>query len=82
MSANGVLKDCKIKVSLIPNSDEILKLLKKKNELIGLHFVDTHARSCRRPWGRSRVWRGVRNGYREEIGLPVTDNGQLKLQKE
>ena len=26
-------------VSLIPNTDEKLKLVKKKNELIGLHFV-------------------------------------------
>ena len=37
-------------VSLIPNTDEILKLVKKKKELIGLHFVDTQALSCRRPW--------------------------------
>ena len=37
-------------VPLIPNTDEILKLAKKKNELIGLHFVDTQAWSCRKPW--------------------------------
>ena len=37
------------RVSLIQNTDEILKFVKKKNELIGLHLVDTQAWSCRRP---------------------------------
>ena len=36
-------------VSLILNTDEILKFVKEKNELIGLHSVDTQAWSCRRP---------------------------------
>ena len=40
-------------VSLIPNTDEQLKLVKKKNELIGLYFVDTQALSCRTPWHSS-----------------------------
>ena len=40
---SGVLKESMIKVYLrYRNIDEILKLL-KKNELIGLHFVDTQA---------------------------------------
>ena len=38
------------RVSVIPNNDEILKLVKKKNELIRLHLVDTMAWSCKRPW--------------------------------
>ena len=42
-------------VSLIPNTDEILKFVKKKNELIGLHLVDTQPRSWRRPWLWSHI---------------------------
>ena len=34
-------------VSWIPDTDEILQLVKKKNELIGLHLADTQAWSCR-----------------------------------
>ena len=41
-------------VSLKPNTDEILKLVKNKNELIGIHFVDAQACSCRRPWHSPR----------------------------
>ena len=40
---------CDKSVSWIPNTDEFLKLLKKK-KIIGLHFVHTQARSCRTPW--------------------------------
>ena len=49
----GGLKDKS--VSLIPNTDKILKFV-KKNELIELHLADTQAWRCRRPWLHSVLW--------------------------
>ena len=59
VSANGVLKDCMIKVYFWYRImiNKILKLVKKKKELIGLHLVDTQAWSCRRPWYCPWGWR-------------------------